>query len=183
MDQPQGNFVGFAPRYKQPGDKRPNFEGRITIPGTDREFRVALWADKDKHGRVMFSGRSADISSTDTALQQIESLAGGAIDAKTLEENGIRLEPGQLVAFTNGFKDEANPNRPDFYGRWNPGSGEQLVSVSVWARKDKFQQPMLTGQTQYPIPGKNAALEAGEPQPETVETSLDTKKRVGGRSR
>lgn len=170
MDQPQqGNFVGFANRYKQASDKRPNFDGRIALPGTEREFRMALWAGQDKYGRVMFSGRTSDIATSDSALDQLSSMAGVGADAKALEENGIKLEPGQLVVFTNTFKDEQNPDRPDFYGRWNPGSGEKLVSVSVWARKNKTNgQVMLTGQTQYPQPGKNAALETAD------QNALDT---------
>ena len=128
--KPKGNFIGFSNRYKQQGDKRPNFDGRIAIPGTEREFRMALWAGQDKHGNVMFSGRASDISTSDSALEQIGAMAGVGSDAKTLEENGIKLEPGQIVVFKNGFKDEANPNRPDFYGRWNPGTGDKLVNVS-----------------------------------------------------
>ena len=182
--QPQGNFVGFTQRYKQAGDKRPNFDGRIAIPGTEREFRVALWANQDKHGNTMFSGRSADISTSDNALAQINAMAGVGTDARTMEENGISLAPGQIVLFKNGYKDPTNPEdkKPDFYGRWNPGSGEKLVSVSVWARTNTRGEAMLTGQTQYALPGRKEGMETA---PEDTLTGLaessDGRKR-GGRS-
>lgn len=153
--QPKGNFIGFHNRNKQKGDKRPNFDGRIAIPGADREFRMALWAGQDKNGQVMFTGISADISASDTALEQIDTLAGVGNEARNLEENNLKLRPHQLVVFKNSYKDEANPERPDFYGRWNPGTGDKLVNVSIWARKGRFGQPMLTGQTQYPLPEKD----------------------------
>ncbi len=157
--QPQGNFVGFHNRAKKKGDRLPAFTGKVQIPGTDREFRLALWAKTDKNGEVMFSGLSSDFSGSDTALEQIDALAGADSDARTLEQGGMKLRPGQVMLFKNGFKDEANPDRPDFYGRWNPGTGEDLVSISAWARKTRTQQPILTGQTQYPLPGKNPAMD------------------------
>ena len=184
--QPKGNFIGFSNRYKQQGDKRPNFDGRIAIPGTEREFRMALWASQDKHGKVMFSGRTSDISTSDSALEQIGAMAGVGSDAKTLEENGIKLEPGQIVVFTNGFKDEANPNRPDFYGRWNPGTGDKLVNVSVWARNSKTKQAMLTGQTQYALPGKELAdagrVAADEPHLVANEADKPARRSRAGRA-
>jgi hypothetical protein len=152
--QPKGNFVGFGNRYKQANDKRPNFNGRIAVPGSEREFRMALWAGQDRNGQVMFTGRTSDISTSDTALEQIDTMAGVGTDARMLAENNLKLAPGQIVLFRNSYKDEASPARPDFYGRWNPGTGDQLVNVSVWARKSKTNQAMLTGQTQYPLPGK-----------------------------
>ena len=189
MDQTQqakGNFVGFTNRYKQKGDKRPNFDGRIAIPGTEREFRMALWAGQDRNGAVMFSGRTADISTSDSALEQIEAMAGVGSDAKTLEENGIKLEPGHLVVFKNSFKDEANPGRPDYYGRWNPGTGDKLVNVSVWARTSKFKQAMLTGQTQYALPGKDlseaAELSADEQHLAGNEADKPARRARGGRA-
>lgn len=160
--QPKANFIGFKNRYKQSNDERPNFTGRIGLPGTDREFRTALWAGKDSKGNVMFTGRASEMAQNDDALTQIGTMAGN-VDAKMLEENGIKLAPGQIVIFKNGFRDEANPSRPHFYGRWNPGTGEKLVDISVWARESRSGDALLTGQTQYRIPGKTAAMSEMSP--------------------
>lgn len=175
----KGNFVAFANRYKKATDRRPNFDGRLAIPGTEREFRVALWAATDKTGKVMFSGQSADISASDSALEQIATMAGVGADMKTLEEGGISLRPGQIVLFANSFKDEQNPNRPDFYGRWNPGDGK-MVAVSAWARtQERSGAAYLSGQTQYPQPGKKVAME-----PATHgELDAEQPRKVAGRSR
>lgn len=156
--QPQGNFIGFARRDKTNKDRKPNFDGRIAIPGSDREFRMALWASLDKTGKVMFSGRSADISTSDSALEQIGAMAGAGADSRSLEDNGIELRPGQIVLFTNGYKDAENPSRPDYYGRWNPGTGDKPVAISVWASKTRNGSPLLAGKTQYAL-SKAAALD------------------------
>lgn len=177
----KGNFVAFANRYKKRTDDRPNFDGRIAIPGTEREFRMAVWAATDKHGKVMFSGQSADISASDSALEQIASMAGVGADMKTLEDGGITLKPGQLVMFANGFKDEQNPTRPDFYGRWNPGDGK-VVDISAWARtNERTGAAYLSGQTQYRQKGKNPALDGaamGE-----LDKTVEKPRKVAGQSR
>jgi hypothetical protein len=171
--QPTGNFVGFKTRSspatsrprqgQQPENgksarRRPDFDGRIAIPGTEREFPIALWAGKDRNNKVMFTGQSGDIATSDSAVEQIEALAnGGHLDAAMLAENNLNLRPGQIVLFANTYKDESSPKRPDYYGRWHPGVGDKLVTVSVWARQSRYGQPMLTGQTQYAQPGRDMA--------------------------
>ena len=170
MDQPKGNFIASPARYKQPGDKRPDFTGKISIPGTEREFRVALWASKfaDKttgEMKTVLSGRTSDVSHSDSAMDQIEAMANRGTPGKVIEENGLKLEAGQLAIFTNGFKTEEGVDkeklalRPDYYGRWNPGTGEKLVAVSVWAREGRDGGAFIAGATQYPIPGKDAGRE------------------------
>lgn len=162
--QPQGNFIGFAAnrRYKRDGDNKPDFTGRLAVPGADKEFEFALWAGQDKRGRVMFTGSSASTSREDSAQDQIRAMAGINSEARRMEENGIELRPGQLVLFANGYKDAENPMRPDFYGRWNPGQGQKLVSISAWARNSDKGQPLLTGQTQY-AQSKDAAMRVDGP--------------------
>jgi hypothetical protein len=173
MDQTQqtkGNFIASPARYKQAGDKRPDFTGKITIPGTEREFRVALWSSKyaDKttgEMKTVHSGRTSDVSHSDSAMDQIEAMANRGTPGKVIEESGLKLEAGQIALFTNGFKTEEgiDPDklalRPDYYGRWNPGTGDKLVAVSVWARQGKDGGAFIAGATQYPIPGKDVGRE------------------------
>ena len=42
-------------------------------------------------------------------------------------------------------------------GAYNPGDGSPVVRLSVWAKKDRNQNPMLAGATSYPLPGKSEA--------------------------
>lgn len=159
--QPQGNLVGFKARYKKPGDNRPSFEGRISLPGAQHEQRLALWARQDKNGNEMFYGLSGEAMGG-TAEEQIARMASGTVDSKALEANGFRLDPGQVVLFKNTRKDETatGKRRPDFYGRWNPGTGDKLVALSVWNyQKEKDAPVMLTGKTQYPLPGVDMTKE------------------------
>lgn len=152
VKQDKGAFIAFKQRYKKPEDDRPHFTGRIAIPGTESVHRMALWAGKDKNGRVMFTGQAAHEASNAPALDQINSMAGVSVDAKMIEENNLKLRPGQIVLFTNNFRDDANPKRPNFYGRWH--NGEKLVDISVWAKESKTGEALLAGQTQYRQPGK-----------------------------
>ena len=173
VTQPQGNFIGFAanPRYKREGDRKPNFTGRIAVPGSKDEFELALWAGTDKNGRVMFTGSAATVSRDADVHDQIAQMARVGSEARRMEENGIELRPGQMVLFANGYKDEANANRPDYYGRWNPGKGQKLVSISAWARKSDKGQALLTGQTQYAIT-KEAAMNITAPADELTVDSV-----------
>jgi hypothetical protein len=65
----------------------------------------------------------------------------------------LTLEPGQVVLFTNGFKDEApDANRPDLRGWVNPGDGSPAFQVSAWIKQfDDSKTPYLSGTTQYPL--------------------------------
>ena len=164
MDQNQrlrGDFVAFMNRDKQPGDRKPAFEGRIAKPGTDEKRGMALWAHdytdpKTGEVKVMFSG-SADVNPTGApAAAQIAALVTSAREAATL--NNLSINSGQVVLFPNGFKGEApDKDRPDYWGAYNPGDGSELVRISAWAKTDRNGRAYLTGATQYPIPGKTEA--------------------------
>jgi hypothetical protein len=170
--QPKGNFIASPLRYQS--GNRPAYRGKISIPGTDRAFEVALWSSKyidPKTGeeKIVLNGRTADVSVSDAAMDQINAIASRGTPGKIIEEAGLKLEAGQIALFSNGFKTEPGVDadklakRPDFYGRWNPGSGETLVSVSVWARQGRDGGAFIAGATQYPLPkaepGKEEAPE------------------------
>ena len=90
----------------------------------------------------------------------IEQVAALIKDAPKGEASigNLKLAARQIVLFPNGFKDEApEKNRPDYWGAFNPGNGEPIVRISVWAKKDRNQHAMLAGATSYPIPGKTEA--------------------------
>jgi hypothetical protein len=170
MDQrPKGNFIANPVRY-QTGN-RPAYRGKIHIPGTERAFEVALWSSKYPNKdtgeltNIVLNGHTSDVSTSDSAMEQIDAIASrGAIDS-VIEHKGMSLKAGQIAVFTNGYKTEpgVDPDqlakRPDFHGYWNPGHGEKLVQVSVWARSGKDGGAFISGATQYPLPGKEAGKE------------------------
>lgn len=162
--QPRGNFVAFMNRDKQAGDNKPAFDGRIAKPGADDEQRCALWSfeytDKET-GEILigFNGRADGINTKAEAIDQIMGLLSAKSTGDVIELAGkLKLAPHQIVLFTNKKKAEASDkDRPNFYGFHNPGDGSPVVSISAWARKDRNEHAMLSGSTQYPIPGKSVA--------------------------
>jgi hypothetical protein len=166
MTTDRGNFIGNLNRTKQPGDKRPLFQGRIGLPGSDKEYVFALWGYEGKNGKTVFNGRANAFASNSDAIAQVGELirADGPATGVALEDNGLTVKPQQLVLFANGFKDEAHPNRPDFYGRWNPGDGQPLVAISAWMHKDRYERPLLAGQTSFPRKDVDPAKVEATPQ-------------------
>lgn len=157
MDQTtRGNFVAYVNRSKQAGDQRPDFQGKISIPGQDREFACALWASRDKNGKTIFTGRTAVVAHSDDVEKQIETMVAARESGQSPQsEKNLTLSADQVVLFTNTFKDEEHPKRPTYWGRWNPGKGEQLVAISVWPIKDRYGRVVLAGASTYPQPNAN----------------------------
>jgi hypothetical protein len=162
-EQPRGNFIAFMNRDKKPGDRRPAFDGRIALPGSDEERRLALWAHtytdpKTGEVKTMFSGQAGNVVTNATALDQIAALSAAPVDEQAATVGNLQLAAGQIVVFPNGFKAEApDKDRPDFWGAFNPGDGSAVVRLSVWAKKDRNDNVVLTGATSYPMPGKSEA--------------------------
>lgn len=194
--QPHGNFVAFLVRDKQPGDKKPTFDGRLTLPALKTELNIALWAHEftdPKSGEVkmMFNGRADAVSPTDAPLDQVAALVRQEGAADIAELGALSLSPRQVVLFPNRFKDdEPAKQRPDFWGAFNPGQGQPLVRISAWMRKDRYKHAMMTGATSYPLPGKNeaaqqdAAPSLAEVEAQAIQGGSDKdtrKKKVAGR--
>ena len=160
--QPTGNFVAFINRDKQPGDKRPMFQGRLAQPGQESEHPFTLWAHEftdPKTGEVktMFNGEAGTVALNAEAADQVNALmrAAPSIDGTI---GNLKLAPRQLVLFPNRFKSDApEKKRPDYWGAYNPGDGTPVVRVSAWMAKDRYQNAMLRGATSYPVPGKSEA--------------------------
>lgn len=165
----RGNFAVYTNRSKQAGDKRPLFQGTITAPETDHAYSVAVWGSTASNGKLAFYGRSERYANNADAASQIsDMIAADAPAETTVDASGLSLEPTQLVLFANGFKDADHPNRPDYWGRWNPGAGQPVLAVSAWLRKDRYQRPMLAGQVSAVIRSEEIARD------EKDEASLDT---------
>jgi hypothetical protein len=155
-----GNIIAFINRDKQPGDKKPAFDGRLSLPGRDEKRSFALWAHEytdTKTGRslIMFNGRAAPSTSA-APLDQVAALLNSQGPSAAASYGNLTLAPDDLVLFPNGFKDEdPTKDRPDYWGAFNPGNGEPVVRLSVWAKKDRYGNTILSGETSYPLPGKS----------------------------
>jgi hypothetical protein len=174
----KGNFIVRINRTKQPGDKRPLFQGHIVNPATGQEYAVALWGSTDKNGNAAFHGRANPYATNAEAVAQIGQLiAADAPAHPPLEDNGMTLDAQQVVLFTNRYKDAEHPNRPDFWGRWNPGNGQPLVAVSAWSHKDRYQRPLIAGQTALPQKAVDVAKDEATPESldELIEAGTVTK--------
>jgi hypothetical protein len=196
MDQPQqprGNFVAFKNKSKQPGDRLPTFDGRLSIPEIEGEHSFALWAHeytnpKTGEVQVMFNGKAGLFANNTPPMDQVLGLMKGD-ESPAAQAAGLTLESRQLVLFPNGFKSEApEKNRPDYWGAFSPGNGAPVVRISVWMKNDRYGNAMMQGATSYPIPGKSEAeMQDAAPSLEamleegTVSKGMPARKRAGGR--
>ncbi len=161
--QPTGDFYAPVNRYKQPGDDKPIFTGTLTKPDNDAKLPFALWAfqyAERKTGEIKtgYTGAINGVPANIPAQAQIDALLADASGVDVTVAN-LTLRPGQIVLFPNGFKDEApEKGRPDLWGWVNPTDGTPPFKPGVWIKQfEDSGRPYLTGQTQYPIPGKSAA--------------------------
>lgn len=163
--QARGNFIAFLLREKEPGDKRPMFEGRLSLPNDPKvEYGFPLFAHEytdPKTGEVMtmFNGGTDPVSLNAAPMDQIAALLKGADATTALTSVGsLQLRPRQLVLFPNRFKNEApEKERPDYWGAYNHGNDQPVLRIGAWLRKDRYGRAMFGGSTSYPLPGKNEA--------------------------
>ncbi|MDQ8699274.1 hypothetical protein [Hyphomicrobium sp. LHD-15] len=194
--QPHGNFVAFLVRDKEPGDKKPTFDGRLRLPTVEGELTFALWgheyADpKTGEVQIMFNGRTDAVSPSDAPMVQVAALLKNDGAAGPVSVGNLQIQSRQLVLFPNRFKaEDPAKQRPDYWGAYNPGNGQPMVRISAWLRKDRYQNAMMAGATSYPLPGKSE-VEQQEVTPTIDELEAKgqvsrgmpekTKKRSGGR--
>lgn len=156
-----GNFITFLARDKEPGDKRPVFEGRLSLPNIEGELHFPLWGHEyadPKTGEIMtmFNGNTDAVSPNDAPKDQVAALLRNENGAAPASISKVQLRARQVVLFPNRFKDEApEKERPDFWGAYNPGNGQSVVRIRAWMRKDRYGRAMLTGATSYQMPDKN----------------------------
>jgi hypothetical protein len=166
-DQQRGNFIAGLNRAKTPGSREPDFTGTLEVPGAEQKHRFVLWAHRDKRDRPYFSGTVNGMPVTDDVMHQIAFLAdqeANMNDEVVLAAPNLELKPQQMVLFTNSSKapvtadtpDEAETRkrRPDFWGVVNIGDGTPPFRISAWATQDRYKNPVLSGSTSYPQPGR-----------------------------
>lgn len=126
---------------KQPGDKRPAFQGTLTLPNEGAKRDVVLWARKDRNGVAMLTGKAQS-----SALEQIQALVEPPtelpVDAPLTDGKQFAIDPYQIMLFTTK---EKVPNGPDFWGLYHPGPNAPLMHVAVWAKTDRDGKALLTG--------------------------------------
>lgn len=153
-ERPRGVIRAFMNSDKTPGDDKPSFNGRLTLPGTVKETSFALWLRRDKQGAVILSGQSQQVSGS--ALEQIAALADAperdAPDINVGSESApLILKPHDIVLFESKARGD---NRPDFYGYHHSGDAARPVHIALWARTDVNGRAYLSGLTQDARPDK-----------------------------
>jgi hypothetical protein len=142
----QGRLLAFLNPDKEPGDARPAFSGSLTLPDDASERRIALWAHTTKKGHTLLAGRVSQ-----SAQEQIAALLRPVSASETLIEEAqsdgkeFAVDPGEVLLFANIRKTPEHAQAPDYWGYFNPGNGEALMRVSVWAKTDSRGKAMLSG--------------------------------------
>jgi hypothetical protein len=199
MEQTRGNFRINLNRNKKPGDSQPMFDrGIISTPDNpDTQYELKLWAYTDKHGRSFYAGPSSIAATDASALERANALMqqqAADMDTGAVKPDGpLQLAEHQVMLFPNGFKiaqndaryaaltdeDKAlNDRRPEVWGYWNPGNGAAQLRIAAWDMPGRYG-PFLGGNTQYPQPGKNIAVEA---QPDAPAAGAKAAPKSKGRS-
>ena len=147
-ERPRGVIRAFMNSDKVPGDDRPSFNGRLTLPGTFKETMFSLWLRRDKQGAVILSGQTQPVSGS--ALEQIGALADApeqnAADINMGSDTApLVLKAREIVLFESKARGE---NRPDFYGYHHSGDAAKPVHIALWARTDVNGRAYLSGVTQ-----------------------------------
>jgi hypothetical protein len=150
-------------------------------------FSLKGGTENNEAKRATFTGYTNNVPDQRTPHEQLSAMYGrGAPDerADQISYGNLSFVPGQISLFTNRATEEiynellrsvksgdelraAIRDRnlpPQYYGFWHPGvkdaatSTTALVHVSIWPALTKTgNKLMLTGRTQYPLPGKGAA--------------------------
>lgn len=178
QEKPPGNMIAWFNRQKKKDDNRPVFQGEITLPDDPHKRPFSLWATQSRRTKAsMLTGRAgfsaaAQIAEHTTVPRGVDGEEEPDSDMEheqdgpeqAMEEAGpeATAEPSQLdikendvVLFTNTQRDAQNPNRPDYWGYFNPGQGKEMMRLSVWSRTDRAGKAMLTGSV---VPFGNALL-------------------------
>jgi hypothetical protein len=150
----EGRLVAFLNLHKTPGDNKPAFEGRVSLPQDANERRFVLWAHTTKNGRTLLAGQVSK-----SAAAQIDELARPVvkpddtlIDQAQSDDKQLAVAAHEILLFTNTRREPAQTAHPDYWGYYNPGEGAPLMRLAVWAKNDPRGKAMLTGAVQIHEP-------------------------------
>ena len=157
-EQAKGNFTTRINRDKQPGDTKPVYEGRFTVPGTNDEYGFALFLGEDGQGRKYFSGPVTHQPVNGKLDDQLSALLGGEVAKPAPDAGEARDRPFRLFLLPNQPREKTEGKRepPAFWGRAMLAAGSQPVQISAWEQDSRYQiNPHITkylrGNTQYPL--------------------------------
>ncbi len=171
-EQAKGNFTTRINKDKQPGDSKPVYEGRLTVPGTSEEYGFALFLGTDREGRKYFSGPithqpvNGKLDDQLSALLTAETAKSGPDAGEGRQERPFRIF---LLPTEPKEKQEGKGEPPAYWGRATFAAGSQPIQISVWEQDSRYQiNPHITkylrGNTQYPLDkGKAEPVVGDEP--------------------
>ena len=157
-EQARGNFTTRINKDKQPGDSKPVYEGRLTVPGTNEEYGFALFLGEDGQGRKYFSGPVTHQPVNGKLDDQLSALLGGDVARPAPDAGEGRDRPFRLFLLPSQPKEktEGKGEPPTFWGRAMLAAGSQPVQISAWEQDSRYQiNPHITkylrGNTQFPL--------------------------------
>jgi hypothetical protein len=166
MEQTKGNFTTRIVRDKRPGDNKPVYEGRLTVPGTGEEYGFSLFLGTDKKGQKYFSGPITKQPVNGKLDDQLSALLESEPAPDDVSETQDR--PFRIFLLPTQSKDrkEGRGEPPAFWGRANLGDVCPELQVSAWEQDSRYQinahiTKYLRGSTQLPM---EKSAEAG-PKP------------------
>lgn len=172
----RGNFYVTLNPTKAADNERPMMQGRISLPGSTEEKAVALWARESDSGLVL-NGRTRDTLRAvvnERSGQAPEPVASASIKVAQMKDKDLVVDLDSLVLFTNKARAE-NPNRPHYFGYYNPGKGQPLMPISAWERSDA-RGPVLVGSVERDDPRR--ARDTQDPQPAATEPPARARSRA-----
>ena len=143
MTHAKGKLHANLNPAKTPGDKRPAFQGKLTLPGNSATRDLVLWTSRDRNGASLLTGR-AGLS----AVEQIDQLSAppvapdGGVDAPLTNGSQFAIDPYQVMLFTAR---DRTPNGPAYHGLYHPGVDAPLMHLAVWAKTDRNGAARLSG--------------------------------------
>lgn len=173
-DRDYGRLIAYMTPNYQPGSKSPAFKGTISLLAESEKRSIALWPHVSSNtGKTFLTGRAAA-----NAADQIDALTNPVKDEDVIKQalstgSQFAVDANEIVLFKNQHKSPEHPNRPDYYGYFNPGNGEDLRRLDVWAKPDKFGKAMLSG----PVKPNSQSKTQEQDQNHNIEDADDTPRR------
>jgi len=147
-DAQKGRLIAFKNLQASGDNKRPAFEGEITLPDDGGKRPIALWIKNAKDGSIVLTGTmGAD------AKAQIQQMAERGSDAETpnalqLAQKGgksLDLKPNTLILFANKAKTAEASSKPDYWGYAADGNTPIPLRLAAWAKIDKNGNAYIAG--------------------------------------
>ncbi|WP_072387065.1 hypothetical protein [Hyphomicrobium sp. CS1BSMeth3] len=155
----KGRLIAFKNHKAASDNKRPAFEGELSLTAGGDNRKLALWAKSGKDGAVVLTGTlGANARDQINAMAQPAAAANVAdttpdmLELAQSEGRSLKLQPNGIILFANKVKAAAVANKlkdaaskPDYWGYATDEQAKTPYKVAAWAKLDKNGNPYLAG--------------------------------------